>query len=42
MRRKVARMIAAKSFLNTDMERLPELLELMDFIDKQLESYKTK
>ena len=42
MRRKVARMVQAKSFQNIEFDRVSELLEIMDFIDTQLEAYKKK
>jgi hypothetical protein len=42
MRRRVARIVQAKSFTNTDLESVAELLEIIDFIDKKLESYKKK
>lgn len=42
MRRKVARIVQAKSFSNVDMEEVASLLEIIDYIDKKLEQYKKK
>lgn len=42
MRRRVARIVQAKSFQNIDVERVAELLEIIDYIDKKLEIYKKK
>ncbi|CDW84727.1 tom1-like protein 2-like [Stylonychia lemnae] len=42
MRRRVARIVQAKSFTNTDIESVAELLDIIDYIDKKLESYKKK
>ena len=42
MRRRVARIVQAKSFQNVDIESVAELLEIIDYIDKKLESYKKK
>lgn len=40
MRRKLARIVQAKSFQNVDMESVSELLEIIDYIDKKLNEYK--
>ena len=42
MRRRVARIIQAKSFCNVDIESVVSLLEIIDFIDKKLEIFKKK
>ena len=42
MRRRVARIVQAKSFSNVDLEAVAELLDILDYIDKKLESYKRK
>lgn len=42
MRRRVARIVQAKSFSNVDMDSVADLLEILDYIDKKLESYKKK
>ena len=42
MRRRVARIVQAKSFQNIDVESVAELLEIIDYIDKKLEVYKKK
>lgn len=42
MRRRVARMVQAKSFSNMDIESVADLLEIIDYIDKKLEVYKKK
>ena len=42
MRRRVARIVQAKSFSNIDIESVAELLEIIDYIDKKLEAYKKK
>lgn len=42
MRRRVARIIQAKSFGNVDIESVASLLEMIDFIDKKLELFKKK
>ena len=42
MRRRIARIVQAKSFTNIDIEGVTELLEIIDFIDNRLESYKKK
>jgi hypothetical protein len=42
MRRRVARIVQAKSFSNVDIESVAELLEIIDYIDGKLESYKKK
>lgn len=42
MRRRVARIVQAKSFLNVDMKGVTELLEIIDYIDTKLEAYKKR
>ena len=42
MRRRVARIVQAKSFSNIDIENVADLLEIIDYIDKKLEAYKKK
>lgn len=42
MRRKVARIVQAKSFLNHDIERVADLLEIIDYIDQKMGQYKKK
>ena len=42
MRRRVARIVQAKSFQNVDIAGVTELLEIIDYIDKKLEAYKKK
>lgn len=42
MRQKVAKIIAAKSFTDQGMEELPQLLEILDFIDTNLGAFKEK
>ncbi len=42
MRRRIARIVQAKSFQNYDIEAVSEMLEVIDFIDNKLESYKKK
>lgn len=42
MRRRVARIVQAKSFLNVDMRGVTELLEIIDYIDSKLEAYKKR
>ncbi len=42
MRRRVARIVQAKSFSNVDIEAVAELLDIIDYIDKKLEAYKKK
>jgi hypothetical protein len=42
MRRRVARIVQAKSFSNIDVDSVAELLEVIDYIDRKLESYKAK
>ena len=42
MRRRVARMVQAKSFSNRDIEYVAELLEILDYIDSKLEDFKKK
>jgi len=40
MRRRVARIVQAKSFENVDIQGVTEMLEIIDFIDTKLEQYK--
>jgi hypothetical protein len=40
MRRRVARIVQAKSFQNVDIQGVTEMLEIIDYIDKKLEGYK--
>ena len=40
MRRRVARIVQAKSFSNIDIESVADLLEIIDFIDTKLGKYK--
>ena len=42
MRRRVARIVQAKSFANVDIQHVTELLEIIDFIDRRLEAYKKR
>lgn len=42
MRRRIARVVQAKSFANRDMDQVTELLEVLDYIDKRLETYKKR
>jgi hypothetical protein len=42
MRRRVARIVQAKSFSNIDIESVAELLQIIDYIDTKLESYKKR
>ena len=42
MRHRIARMISAKSFQNTDMDSLAEYLEITDLIDNRLGEFKKK
>jgi hypothetical protein len=42
MRRRVARIVQAKSFQNYDIAGVTEMLEVIDFIDNKLETYKKK
>jgi len=42
MRRKIARIVQAKSFSNVDIESVAELLDIIDYVDKKLEAYKKK
>ena len=42
MRRRVARIVQAKSFSNIDIESVADLLEIIDFIDTKLGKYKKK
>ena len=42
MRRRVARIVQAKSFSNYDIQGVTSLLEIIDFIDNKLEAYKKK
>jgi hypothetical protein len=42
MRQKVAKIIAAKSFTEQGIEEMPQLLEILDFIDVSLTSFKKK
>ena len=42
MRRRVARIVQAKSFTNVDFAGVPELLEIVDYIDNKLGAYKKK
>lgn len=42
MRRRVARIVQAKSFSNVDIESVAELLQIIDYIDTKLESYKKR
>ena len=42
MRRRVARIVQAKSFSNIDIESVADLLEIIDFIDTKLGTYKKK
>ena len=42
MRRRVARIVQAKSFSNIDIEGVTDLLQIIDFIDSKLESYKKR
>ncbi len=40
MRRRVARIVQAKSFQNVDIQGVTEMLEIIDYIDTKLEGYK--
>ena len=40
MRRRVARIVQAKSFENVDIQGVTDMLEIIDFIDTKLEHYK--
>lgn len=40
MRRRVARVVQAKSFQNVDIAGVTAMLEVIDFIDEKLEKYK--
>lgn len=40
MRRRVARIVQAKSFQNIDIQGVTEMLEIIDYIDTKLEGYK--
>jgi hypothetical protein len=40
MRRRVARIVQAKSFQNVDMQGVTTMLEIIDYIDSKLEAYK--
>jgi hypothetical protein len=40
MRRRVARIVQAKSFENVDIQGVTDMLEIIDFIDTKLEQYK--
>jgi hypothetical protein len=40
MRRRVARIVQAKSFQNFDIQGVTEMLEIIDYIDTKLEGYK--
>jgi len=40
MRRRVARIVQAKSFQNVDIKGVTEMLEIIDYIDTKLEGYK--
>jgi hypothetical protein len=42
MRRRVARIVQAKSFSNVDIKGVTELLEIIDYIDSKLEGYKKR
>lgn len=42
MRRRVARIVQAKSFSNVDIEGVTDLLTIIDYIDSKLEAYKKK
>lgn len=42
MRRRFAQIVQAKSFTNIDIDGVTALLEIIDFIDIRLESYKKK
>lgn len=42
MRRRLARIVQAKSFSNMDIEGVTELLTVIDFIDTKLEAYKKR
>ncbi len=42
MRRRVARIVQAKSFSNVDIAGVTSLLEIIDFIDTKLEAYKKR
>jgi hypothetical protein len=42
MRRRIARIVQAKSFTNVDLDSVVSLLEILDFIDNKLETYKKK
>lgn len=42
MRRRIARIVQAKSFSNVDIDSVVGLLEILDYIDKKLETYKKK
>jgi len=42
MRRRVAKIVQAKSFRNYDIAGVTELLGVIDFIDSKLEDYKAK
>ena len=41
MRRKLAKMVEVKCFAGVD-DDIPELLEIIDYVDKRLVSYKAK
>ena len=40
MRRRVARIVQAKSFENVDIKGVTDMLEIIDYIDTKLENYK--
>jgi hypothetical protein len=40
MRRRVARIVQAKSFQNVDIQGVTTMLEIIDYIDSKLEAYK--
>jgi hypothetical protein len=42
MRRRVARIVQAKSFQNYDIAGVTDMLEVIDYIDNKLEAYKKK
>lgn len=42
MRRRVARIVQAKSFSNIDIDCVADLLEIIDYIDTKLGKYKKK
>ena len=42
MRRRLARIVQAKSFTNQDIAGVTELLEVIDYIDNKLEAYKKR